>query len=213
MVITIVQRMELPFGRGTCNDQSSSLLRPFRRLAEQGKPTGHINYLFLKLMERYYVIGSLCYTPRKMLLFFPGLLNRRPVWQGQGKQIEFQGSASDTFLDHLTLESDQSHWHPRYLEAGGKKARFPPSEGNYRRRFATYRDGTYVFWFSMAVREPNVLEEAPRALEMKFTVPDGDVDRRISDLVYAREEAQFHILQLNPTIPYNLDYFLFLVLY
>lgn len=204
----IVQQMRFPFGKGHSADTSMSLLRPFRRLIEDGFPTGCINYTFLEVDGKYYVVGALYHTPGDQALFFPGLRNRTPAWQARGDQLLYTAQVSGTFLDHVTLEQDRAHWHPRYLDSHGKCVKFPPSSG-YQQSFATVWQGTLIFWFSMAVKGPQVLEEVPETLQMEFAVPDRDADRRSNDLCVARKGARFHLLQHNTANSHRSGHFFF----
>ncbi len=93
----------LPIQRET-DSPSLSLLRPFRRIAESGKPTGRINYVFFQEDSSLYNLGSLCYSPRKLLLFFPGLKFRSIKWF-QGPNHTLREDKLVGMIDHLTLEA------------------------------------------------------------------------------------------------------------
>jgi len=56
----------LPIQRET-DSPSLSLLRPFRRIAESGKPTGRINYVFFQEDSSFIVL-----LPTKASIVLPG---------------------------------------------------------------------------------------------------------------------------------------------
>ena len=57
-------------GYGNSKNSESALIRPYLRLLRYGNPTGNINYLFYKTNQHTYVLGSLCLSPERHLLFF-----------------------------------------------------------------------------------------------------------------------------------------------
>jgi len=202
-------QLELPMGQGTSDDQWLSLVRPFRRLATQGRPIGRINYIFFNIEGQHYNVGSLCYTPGNRVLFFPGLRSRPPQWQGwRNRRIEIEVCPGDQ-LDHVTLEPELTNWHMRYLSSQGGRRRLP-DEPNVPRRFRTFEKDGLIFWFSMAIREPTVLENTLAITIMRFDFPSTDAERRVSDIMRSREDAAFHVLELHPTVEnYNSGYLFF----
>jgi len=182
--LTLILEFEgLPVKRET-SDASVSLIRPFRRIAESGKPTGRINYVFFQEDEtNYYTVGSLCYTPKGHLLFFPGLTVRSKRWfrtqRGSLGVREIQG-----VIDHFTLHPDLEQGHITTLT--NKRI-------NYRTEII---DPDTRFWFALSVRFSSLLEPMYSKINFSFVCPSSDSDRRAEDVMKARQDAIFHMTSL-----------------
>lgn len=194
---TITIEIDFPFGEGQSTSPDLSLLRPFRQLAQHGIPVGKVNLLILDGDETPRVLGSICHTPGNRVLFFPGLTTRLPRWQHTSVGLHRYGPTVDASLDHVTLDPDLLSWHPRYLEQDGARYKFQLPSG-YRSCFPTTRHGDLVFWFSLSVRSLLELEALPSHVSACWEVPDGDEERRIAEVMEAREGAKFHVLRLHP---------------
>lgn len=179
------------FGSGKSVNDESALTRPFRQLFHAGKPIGKINYIFFKGNKwPTRILGALCFTPGKRLLFFPGLNHRKINWKLSrgGKKISFFFNYG--LLDHFTLERDFKRWHATIITS--------PSEPKPKRpSFRTYRvDRNTIFWFGLTIQKPEVLEMTPEEHRMIFSCPPRDSERRAKLLVEAREGAIFHLVHL-----------------
>jgi hypothetical protein len=162
---------------------SVSLLRPFRRIAQLGKPTGRINYVFFQENDSYYIAGSLAYSPESCVLFFPGLTIRSIKWfKGKHQMPREEGSLG--MIDHLTLE-------PCY-----KRGHVTTSTDRRIRHKTQFIGADTVFWFAMSTRSPLLLEAFYSKVRFSFTCPPSDSKRRIEDIMKAREDAVFHLMSL-----------------
>ena len=59
-------------GSGTCTDQNSALVRPYRKFLADRTEIGRCHYVFYRKEQQYFVLGALVYTAGKRLAFFPG---------------------------------------------------------------------------------------------------------------------------------------------
>lgn len=160
-----------------------SLLRPLRRIARLGKPTGRINYVFFQENKSYYIAGSLAYSPESCVLFFPGLTIRSLKWfQRKHQMVRKEGPLE--VIDHLTLEP------------GYERGHITTSTYKRIRHKTRLIGGNTVFWFAMSMRSPLLLEPLYSKVSFSFTCPSSDIDRRIEDIMKAREDAVFHLMSL-----------------
>lgn len=160
-----------------------SLLRPFRRIAQLGKPTGRINYVFFQENNSYYIAGSLAYSPESCVLFFPGLTIRSIKWfKGKHQMLRKEGSFG--VIDHLTLEP------------GYKRGHITTSTDKRIKHKTQLIGANTVFWFAMSTRSPLLLEPLYSKVRFSFTCPPNDSKRRIEDIMKAREDAVFHLMSL-----------------
>src|SRR5208282_3995476 len=155
---------KLPIGKGTVSGQdarSCSLGRALNILFEFGKPIGRINCIFFKPQSGpLRTLGTLCHTPGRQVLFFPGIPIRRLSWftrrEDKTKRPELPPLVQ--YLDHITLEPDFSRWHATLLTGHRvKEIKIP----KWRTRKI---NENLLFWFSLSVRDPSVLEATPREL-------------------------------------------------
>ena len=165
------------------SNSDSALIRPYLRLLEYGNPTGKINYLFYKSDERTYVLGSLCLSPERHLLFFPGIIGTRVILEAsdKGKTEKIKN------IDHFTLNNNFNDWH---ITIGSKHSSTLPIK--------KIKDNLY-YWFSLSIISEeikNYLEILPADLKVEFEAPSTDAKRRMNDIIEARRKAVFHIVQL-----------------
>jgi len=185
----------LPFAAPETDSPSISLLRPFRRIAQSGKPTGRINYVFFQEGNSLYNLGALCYSPKKRLLFFPGLTYRSIQWfRAPDRTLREQDLLG--IFDHLTLMPDFKRGHITTLT-------------NKRINYRTTSIATETwFWFGMSTMSTIGLEPFYSKVKFSFACPPVDSARRIKDIVRAREDAVFHITSLPGTDKVRNDEFL-----
>jgi hypothetical protein len=178
------------FGQGQTSSMFCALARPYRQLIGEGKPVGRINYVFFHVNEwPSHILGSLCFTPGQRLLFYPGLTERQVRWsylQGELKDIRSAGS-----VDHITLEKGYKSWHMTILESDGTKKDHMQSSK------VKVIDKNMIFWFGLSLQDASALEITPEELSLTFPSPPRDSDRRIKELLEARENALFHLTTLN----------------
>jgi len=184
--------LKFPFGKGASSSTASCLIRPFLKLFYTGKPVGKINYIFYHHVNgNYYNLGSLCYTEGRRILFFPGFQARNLLWllnkKGDFKKFNF----TDFLVDHFTLERNLSKSHLT-LSKNGKI-----DEKEYPISLPTWRlKKDLIFWFGLSVQDPSFLELTPEMLTISFSSISTDSKRRIKNIVEARKESVFHIVQL-----------------
>ncbi|MFC1507300.1 hypothetical protein ACFLQ6_09565 [Thermoproteota archaeon] len=178
------------FGQGESQNETSALIRPFRLLLDEGKPIGRINYLFFR-SNIAHVLGSLCYTPGKRILFFPGLIVRKPIWHIKRKILKPVNLTEDFIIDHLTLEPNFDSFHVTMLTAKKVKRVF----AHYKTKKIT--DGLF-YWFGLSLHSEKSLEDCPAKMTFQFSSPSHDSKRRTDIIDHSRKDAVFRIIELNP---------------
>jgi len=201
IVITISNPKELT--QGTSDSFFIPLVRPLRRVLENGV-IGRITYvLYQELNKPLRTFGAFCYTPGERLLFFPGIVKRSLRWNSEGKQkIEKFNLPTDTLIDHFSLEKELDKWHITLLDSNGKK-KYPLRKYKTRR----YQDNS-LFWFGLSVKSPYVLDPTPRESKFIFPSPETDSERRIQDIIKARDGAVFSLISLPNGLTLNTDEYL-----
>lgn len=144
---------ELPIGEGDAEDllSESALAGPFRKLFNEGKPIGTINYVFFEHGQRHYVLGSLCYTPAKRILFFPAFNKRNLAWYTTDKG-RYDARNMNAIIEHFTLEPKLDDWHIKVRKDSNRL----PSK--HTRKF----EDDIIFWFAIGLDSPVFLEKLPR---------------------------------------------------
>jgi len=172
---------------------SSALGRPLKRLFDTGKPIGRINWLFFQPPTGpLRTLGTLCYTPGKQVLFYPGLNVRRIPWYTRGNKKIDLVTKPDESLDHITLKKDLNKWHATILTRQGFKETTIPSM----RTQQISKD--LIFWFALSIRGPSVLELMPNTVTLgPFPVSSRDSKRRVEEIINARKQAVHHITRLH----------------
>jgi hypothetical protein len=187
IIVLTIEFEGLPSGKQAAEPETGSprvsLLRPFRRIAQLGKPTGTINYVFFQGNSSYYTAGSLAYSPESCLLFFPGL-TIRSIKRFKGKHEVLHKEASLEAIDHLTLEP------------GYKRGHITTSTGKKIKHKTKLTGPDTVFWFAMSTRSPKLLEPIYSKVKFSFACPPSDSKRRVEDIMKAKEAAVFHLISL-----------------
>lgn len=175
-------------GTGRSVNRTSALVRPFRILLDEGRSIGRINYLFYQ-SDKTRVLGALCFTTPKRLLFFPGIAKRNPRWITEGATLRTIGQANE-LIDHLTLESDFNSWHVTMLGLDN-------SRRSVLRRYRTKEilEGV-TYWFGLSILSDNILEECPNEIRMVFSSSSKDADRRIKIVKSSGENSVNHVFPL-----------------
>jgi hypothetical protein len=205
--------MEWPFGRYAVNpDPKSLLFRPYRRLATSGAPTGTFSLMFLDAVEplphsaakgfrllrlwdtvaptrrhpvyhsEFKLLGSLCYTRGGMLLYFPGY--RSTFITGYTRQFTPTDHRDNFTADHFSLEPNMQRWH------------ISAEDETHLRGFGVMSlPDDVIFWFGMTVRTASEFEPIYRRSRWSFDYPDADSKRRLDDVVRARQDSVFNIIE------------------
>lgn len=175
-------------GSGTSSDPTSALVRPFRLLLDEAKPIGTINYVLFE-GKTLRVLGTFNFTPGKRLLFFPGLIGRKPRWFTKGSLLKPVDETD--IVDHLTLEPDFRSYHATMLG--------PSSSRSVLTSYRTINvKKNLTYWFGLSLLNEEMLEICPEEMVFRFMSPPQDTDRRTKVVLESREGAKFHVISLNP---------------
>jgi len=192
---------QFPVGGGHSISSDSSLVRPFRKLFEDGEPIGKINFIFYTDNNNNYIIGSVANTTKR-LIFFPGLTVQKII----ESPIDDREILRDSlYIDHLSLDKNWEKFHFT-LKEKNKKTKLKA------RKTKKLKDES-TFWFLMAVKSLDKLEKMPKSQEYRLSGPNmEDLKRRQKEFVASRENSIFHVTQVGGTIepPWylNLEFFL-----
>ena len=185
--------LELDFApQGESTSDDSCLFRVYSRLVKSGQPAGTLNYIFYTPRDdRFFTLGSLCYTPGRQLLFFPGFsADYVETFSGRDNRPLPLLSKSNFPIDHFTLEKSFRRWHITSTRA--------PSGNERIKSLRVHRlSESLIHWFSVSIQDEGKLEETKRVNRMVFPCPARDANRRLSELMKARDGAKFHIVQLH----------------
>jgi hypothetical protein len=188
--VTLRMELKLPIGRGE-SDKSSCLIRPFLRLLQTGTPPGKVNYIFYRHVdETSYNLGSLCYSEGSRIIFFPGFQARDLLWRIDKKGDLSKYDLSDFAVDHFTLNRDFKKTHLTLLKKHKTAEKESPAT------FKTLKlDGNIYFWFGLSIQRPSLLEPTPENITISAPTPSSDAKRRMREIVNARKDAIFHIVE------------------
>jgi len=197
---TFAATLSLGFGIGKSQDNSSALVRPFRILIDEGKPVGKISHLFL-MSDSSYVLGAVCLTPARRLLFFPGLVSRTPQWYMKG-QSDLLKMKSGCYVDHLTLEAGLESLHVTMLDLDSKKSALLEIFKTKK----TANDLTY--FFGLSVRSERMLEPCPQEIRFQLSSTTQDCERRANIIEETARDSKSEVLKLPFTATESDDCFL-----
>jgi hypothetical protein len=191
-----------PIGNGSSIDTNSALVRPFRKLMEEGKPIGKINFVFFTHDEQNYIIGSFVNT-KKRLLFFPGLIPNKVTESPSDKKI---ADGESLHIDHISLDVDWEKWHFTFKENNGRKPKI-------RTRKTMQISDSLVLWFVMAVRSLDRIEKMPMRQEYRLVGNNlNELNRRYTEFVNACGGSIFPTLGIKENMSgdwyLNLEFFL-----
>lgn len=174
---------QLPVGSGTSTNVDSALIRPFRKILNDGKPVGNINYVFLKDNDHYFVIGSFSYT-EKHIIFFPGIVDRRLINFGE---TEYLGNNTVLHIDHFTLENNLKDWHVSIEEKHELGIKFPQQK-------TRVHDEHNFLWFILKIQSSDKLERCPK--EFRITLYDtiDEIKRRAPVINDSRKNGIFQTM-------------------
>jgi hypothetical protein len=177
-------KYHFPIGEGISTNENSALIRPFRKILQDGKNPGKISYLFLKDHENHFILGGFSFTDN-FLIFFPGTNDRRLVNFGEDQYLN-QGK---TFhIDHITLEKNLEKFHFK-VEETSEQIKFP----NWKTKTI---DKNTILWFTLKIQSPDKLEKCPKELRITLYEAMNEIKRRLSVIEDARKKAIFPITQL-----------------
>lgn len=172
--------------KGVSTSLDSSMARPFRVLIEEGKNTGNINHVFFKDLKYNYVVGSLCYSKTKRLIFFPGIISRKLLWDSDKGDINDSG-----IVDHLTIEPNLKNWHITIFNNGEKDI----TKNLSNRSLHKIEDGLY-YWFGLSVSSSNMFEKLLEEYSLSFEIPSDQSKKYNEILLKSKDGAKFHFLSL-----------------
>lgn len=180
-------KYHFPVGHTQKISNSSSLVKPFKKLLEDGKPIGKISFLFYEDARKYYTIGSIVNTTKR-LIFFPGLTSTKVIESPPDKH-KIQNIA--LHIDHLTLEENWKDWHFTFTEKENEK-KFTVQQ----RKTKLIKDDLHL-WFVMLVQDLSKLEIMPNSQEFLLkTSVDKEIDRRFAEFVETRNGSEFPVMKV-----------------
>jgi hypothetical protein len=180
--------MSLPgVGQGESTNELSALVRPFRRTLLQGASVGSIAYLFARnQMNDVRVLGTLCYTPGKQVLFFPGLLNRRITCQVIHQKTRYITTGADEYLDHITVDKEGKKWHYTIVNSQNyKRIRLPAEPVRKVAKGLRY-------WFELHIQDFDELERVPKTLHIREHAPEISRIQRLADVYMDSHYSAMH---------------------
>jgi len=191
-------RVTLTFdcGAGVSNDQQDPLLRPFRQSWRQRRQIGSVVHLLIEGDDVCHTLGSLVWTKSRLLLFFPGVKSRVPIWKGtsRGDSTKLEPDPG-VVLEHLTLEPELDRWHVRCLQEDGRRARLT-KKGGVQSRFPTRKDGSLVYWFAMQIPSVGCLQPTPKKLTVTIKDKPSRIDAILEHTRSATQYSVHHLLRL-----------------
>lgn len=187
LVDFITVEQSFPYAEpGTAISLDSSIARPFRVLIEKGLDTGRVNHLFFFDSGHFSVVGSLCYTSTGRLIFFPGVIGRKTLWDSEKGDLKEGG-----VVDHLTLEPNSKSWHLT-IHRDGKKDK--SSQLPSRRTFQV--EPGLDYWFGMSVASSSVFEKQFQNYLFSFPVHSGVSSKYLKILEQSKKDSKFHSMSL-----------------
>lgn len=177
-------KYHFPIGRGISTNENSALVRPFRKILQDGKNPGKISFLFLKDYENHYVLGGFSYT-EKFIIFFPGTNDRRLVNVGPDN---FLNEGKILHMDHITLEKNLEKYHYK-VDEKSEQIKFPNQK-------TKKIDENTLLWFTLKIQSPEKLEKCPQELRITLYETIEEINRRLPLIDEARKKAIFPITQL-----------------
>lgn len=178
------------YGSGEFEDRTSAIARPWRRLFQEGFDPGIVSYLVVQPLEKLaMIVGCICETSAKRLLFFPGC-------KGRALNTHFTRKAHLSSLlrgtvDHITFENGNRRRHITQVLPTGKRS--VPLNLTQARTV----DTAMYAWFGVTLQSLNSLDTVPGKLWFAAESPASDVERRL-ELFRSRGSAS-RVCQL--TIP------------
>lgn len=175
---TVTVSFELEFGQAGANtSEDSCIFRPFRRFISTGSKIGQPRWLCVACGETTYVLGALCYSPERMLVFYPGVLGYVAEYPG--------GVLPERFaVDHFTLIPNMTSWH--MTDRSGKRI------GKYK----TSRLGDTTYWFGLSIRQPELLEKALHENAFVVAASSTDITRRARLVRETQGDQTWHLLNV-----------------
>jgi hypothetical protein len=169
-----------------------------------GVPPGKINYIFYRHVdEASYNLGSFCYSEGKRIIFFPGFQARDLLWRIDKKGDFSKYAVSDFVVDHFTLDRDFRKTHLT-LQKKDK-----PARKQYPATFKTLKlNGNIYFWFGLSIQRPSLLEPTPENTTVSAPTPSSDAKRRMQEIIDARNDAIFHIVEQADKSPFSSEEFI-----
>jgi len=155
-------------GVGISKDENSSLVRPYRRFLEDGTKVGLVKYICLKDKEKLFVLGSLVYTSKKRILYFPGTIAKKII-RPPGKLIkenlnkDYSNEITEPNIDHITLELNFRKWHVKLLDR----------DEWYTSKQTREINNSLYFWFQLQIKSLHELEPLPEKQEVLVKIPNN----------------------------------------
>jgi hypothetical protein len=188
----------LPGGRGDSISECSALVRPFRKLMEEGKPIGKTAFLFYRENNVYHVLGSFAFTDRT--IFFPGLTFSRVAHTPDDRDLT---SDEVDDIEHFTLEKNFVDWHVRLSDRNKKYHKLKTKKIN----------DNVMLWFVMAISDRHKLELMPKIREYELkALHQQDLERRRDLMLDSINGSIFPVTEISytPDSPHFLNFEFFI---
>jgi hypothetical protein len=162
------------YGSGEIEDSQSAIARPYRRLFEEGIDPGSISYVLIHCtsIERYKLLGALCETVGRRILFFPSGRIRR-LTSRFNRESASPPSNLDGIVDHITFETNNYRRHLTEVMFDGKRR----VALNLPQAPEVAQEKLYG-WFGITLRSYDSLDFVPGKLWFSTDCPASDIDRR-----------------------------------
>jgi hypothetical protein len=193
-----------PTGNGNSISADSALVKPFRKLMEEGKHIGKTTFVFYNESNTFFVLGSFVHTRISgRTIFFPGLILSRVIHTPAGRDLT---NAELHNIEHFTLEKNLTDWHVTLSQKRSQGITYPTLKTN------KVTDDA-VLWFVMAISDVNKLELMPKTQQYQLKGPKiQELERRREIMVESRKGSIFQVTELNnnPTPPYFINFEFFI---
>jgi hypothetical protein len=181
------------YGSGELEDSQSAIARPYRRLFEDGIDPGSISYVLIHCasIERYKLLGALCETVGRRLLFFPSGRIRRLSSRFK-RESASRPTSLDGIVDHITFETNNRKRHLTEVMFNGSRSvalNLSPAPEIGQQLYG---------WFGITLRSYDPLESVPGKLWFSTDCPASDVDRRRKVFRRAGTDSHVYVLPVDP---------------
>lgn len=202
--------IEFKLGLSTSNPNDDSVIfKPFKRIIESGKETGHVSYMFLNTddengvsveneictidellkseefqakipPDKIKVLGCICHTKGGQILFYPSFTTSYFTKFKNRDQPERHIEKIN--IDHFSLEPSFKKWHITHPGGHIKDLKTCKIEDNL------------TYWFGMSINSEVKLEQVYRNNTFAYLCPLSDAERRIQDIESSLKYRDEHLI-------------------
>ena len=139
-----------PLGKNKSIREDSPLVKPFKHILLEGRPTKKIAFTFYAENGDYRIIGAFCYTHGKRILFFPGLILSRVKHSPDNREMLHEMHR----IDHFSVEDNVINWHVTLEGKKAKNHKYPTLKTKM------ISKGIFL-WFVMGIPNLQIMEPMP----------------------------------------------------